>query len=1161
MNKILLSVCILLQSLHLFAQDKPIDNTLLWKISGKNLPKSSFLFGTVHLQDQRLFNFSDSLYAFIKAADGFALEVHPDSLVNAFSQEEDDSLSYVLLRQHFSKSEFRQLSRRLKKELGIDADSLTVKDLNLLKDRLYKPERKPDDMPTFVDAYLFGIARNQGKRIAGLENAADHVAVAADVKNDFNINELFAGLKKGKEITEKLVQFYINEDLRALQKALHDMPADTENKLLSTRNEVMVLRMDSLMQSGSYVVAVGAAHLPGKKGIIELLRSKGYTVQPVFTTTRTHANNYPIKAEQKITWTEVHEPQQGYSIRMPGTPTAVEMQNGRKMNMFMDLTGMKVYYSAFMVPDAGISKQSADSVLEGMTSNVIANAKSEIISSKRFSKDGFEGIDFVSKKISDGTFSRVQILAMDRRVYMVGFTSSQQAELSAPDAETYFNSLSIADMPDDNWTVQTFKDHSFSITFPEEATISKMSTGDSSLRAVQYKSGDSHGSYFAVAVTVTNPGYIIPDDSAYFALSLQRLQATTEMDELHLADTTFEGFNAKRITARAKDDWMVNCLLIFRGNRVYNIIAVTKADYADNRNVKGFFRSFTFLDYPKPAWTSKQFDEYGFTAPVPGSFSSVQYLDENTDSAAGVRQYQWVVYDTASVTTYYVVHQHISPYLWVKHDSILLKKYMNDMVEPGQTILDYRFVRNGSSNGIEFNLKKRNSSLVRRIRLLLNGRSIYTLTADVPGQYWKVHDYSRFMEDIRFTREEKPDFLYSNSLQQFAQKLASTDSATHIEAYNAIDDLVFDPAEYPALLQAATREYPLDSLHYTSTGAKLLDAMAATPDAELVDHVARQYSTLNASSDKFRYDLLNLLARQHSSHAYKTIEKLLRQGLPAAGDPSYFVQNMNDGSLQLVRSMHPYLLTLSGDSILGVPLFHLHLAMLDSNFISIDDLKPYQHLIFKAVKNELAKATADKEPYYSSMGWYSLLGTLERLNTDTAKLSLQRFARLRQGNIKTAAALSLLRLNEPVDAAIIEAIAADKDYRGYFYDELKDLKREKLFPAKYLNQKSFAETYIYNSDDDEKPSTLQFIGERTATFNGKKQRFYLYKTVYEYEDRQYAYLAVGGCFDTDPKKFESSYDISGIYWEEEFSQSAIDKHFKAYLAAYEEAVKNTKEEE
>ena len=74
-------------------------------------------------------------------------------------------------------------------------------------------------------------------------------------------------------------------------------------------------------------------------------------------------------------------------------------------------------------------------------------------------------------------------------------------------------------------------------------------------------------------------------------------------------------------------------------------------------------------------------------------------------------------------------------------------------------------------------------------------------------------------------------------------------------------------------------------------------------------------------------------------------------------------------------------------------------------------------------------------------------------------------------------------MKQPVDAAILESIASDKYYRQLFYDSLVAIKQEKLFPAKYFNQRSFAEAYIFNGMvAGEGPDRMEFLGERIAFF-------------------------------------------------------------------------------
>ena len=53
------------------------------------------------------------------------------------------------------------------------------------------------------------------------------------------------------------------------------------NELIYNRNAVWAKKLQELMPAKSILVVVGAGHLPGEKGLIDLLQKAGYSVQPV----------------------------------------------------------------------------------------------------------------------------------------------------------------------------------------------------------------------------------------------------------------------------------------------------------------------------------------------------------------------------------------------------------------------------------------------------------------------------------------------------------------------------------------------------------------------------------------------------------------------------------------------------------------------------------------------------------------------------------------------------------------------------------------------------------------------------------------------------------------------------------------------------------------
>ena len=59
------------------------------------------------------------------------------------------------------------------------------------------------------------------------------------------------------------------------------MMAFVEQDLMIKRNRVMQRRAKQLLGKGDAFIAVGAMHLSGDEGLVELIRQSGYTVTPV----------------------------------------------------------------------------------------------------------------------------------------------------------------------------------------------------------------------------------------------------------------------------------------------------------------------------------------------------------------------------------------------------------------------------------------------------------------------------------------------------------------------------------------------------------------------------------------------------------------------------------------------------------------------------------------------------------------------------------------------------------------------------------------------------------------------------------------------------------------------------------------------------------------
>src|SRR6201996_4385109 len=118
----------LLLSLSAIAQSYP--NSILWRISSKDGHHTSYLYGSMHLTDDRVFNLGDSLYAAIQHSDGLATELDPAELLTLSVEEiaEQESKGKDL-KEILSPKDYKTygplLAKKLKKPIG----SITTQDI------------------------------------------------------------------------------------------------------------------------------------------------------------------------------------------------------------------------------------------------------------------------------------------------------------------------------------------------------------------------------------------------------------------------------------------------------------------------------------------------------------------------------------------------------------------------------------------------------------------------------------------------------------------------------------------------------------------------------------------------------------------------------------------------------------------------------------------------------------------------------------------------------------------------------------------------------------------------------------------------------------------------------------------------------------------------
>lgn len=269
----------------LTAYSQQLEKSLLWEISGNKLEKPSYLFGTIHITcDATL---QPKVLKALDATDRLYLELDMDDpalqsqMMMGMMMKDGKTLSSLI-----SEEDFKLLDEYVTQKMGFSAKMInTVKPL--LVSSMLIPSMLDCPMQS-VEAELMKVTKEQEEEILGLEDVQDQLALFDAVPYETQMKELVKSIKEsqGEENSplDKLMELYKNEDLEGMLKessSTESFMAEFQDVMLDKRNQNWIPVMEKAMKEKPTFFGVGAAHLAGEKGVINLLRKAGYTVKAV----------------------------------------------------------------------------------------------------------------------------------------------------------------------------------------------------------------------------------------------------------------------------------------------------------------------------------------------------------------------------------------------------------------------------------------------------------------------------------------------------------------------------------------------------------------------------------------------------------------------------------------------------------------------------------------------------------------------------------------------------------------------------------------------------------------------------------------------------------------------------------------------------------------
>ena len=279
---------------------------LLYKISHKNLEKPSYIVGTYHLAPASFIDSIPGATAALVAVDVVCGEVVMSEMEGRENQKkvkaammlpDGKSLSDVL-----TADEMQRLNAYMDKLLGMNLDNPILKSqmgkmtpmalstqLQLVQYMKLTPKFNPMKL---LDAHFQNAAKKAGKQVKGLETVDFQIATLyMGTTLERQKQQLFCMVENDEYYSlqmKQLAEAYFAQDMEALWEIteeklgnLCDSTPEEDEALIYGRNAAWAEKMPAMMNEAATLFVVGAAHLPGEKGVLELLKAKGYTIEAV----------------------------------------------------------------------------------------------------------------------------------------------------------------------------------------------------------------------------------------------------------------------------------------------------------------------------------------------------------------------------------------------------------------------------------------------------------------------------------------------------------------------------------------------------------------------------------------------------------------------------------------------------------------------------------------------------------------------------------------------------------------------------------------------------------------------------------------------------------------------------------------------------------------
>lgn len=567
-------------TLSLFAQEKKYQS-LFWEISGNGLTKNSYMYGTMHVSEKVSYHLSDAFFEKLMSVDYIANESEPNTWSELY-----DLFSFYQGVYQYGSFYSRFYSQPLKKDNLYPLFRGSNYNLISLLSRTNEANQEYQE-ETYLDMFIYRTGKKYCKKTLGLEDVKATTFSIMKAESEMDMKEvdknkqILLKILKKRSYNDVLTDAYREKDLDLID-TLNTLgtPKVYNKAMLYDRNIGMVKSMDSIMKTGSLFSAVGAAHLPGKNGIIELLRKKGYTVKPIFSDYTEKGKKVKKQIEDyfvKPTF-EVKSTSDGM-VTLPLYPLVLE--NGENLESPDLANGGFINVKRMLLKDF-IAKKEKQFNHKTLDSLFFENIPGEILEKKAYSEKNYFVYDIKSvTKTSKAQHYRYYITPLEIIAVIMGGEGDYVRKY---EDEVYAN-IKLKPYKQDTEFVMPFKG-GFQVQLPSYSIAIGNKKDNKQLTDVEYYAYDDQekATYFVVEKSLMDNSNL---EDSEFELKRMHYEYYLQHD-LDSTNTYFDKKQFEFVSQSNQEDKAIHLKSKLKGNKYYLLGTIG----ASKNKAQQFFTSF-----------------------------------------------------------------------------------------------------------------------------------------------------------------------------------------------------------------------------------------------------------------------------------------------------------------------------------------------------------------------------------------------------------------------------------------------------------------------------------------------------------------------------------------------------------------------------------------